>query len=43
MIKIYELPAVVDCLNIIPALALELVFVCDVTRAMSVPLPFTGW
>jgi hypothetical protein len=43
VIKIYGLPAVVDCLNIIPAFALELVFVCEVTRAISVPFPFAGW
>src|SRR5215471_9120600 len=39
VIKIYGSPAVVDCLNMIPAFALELVFVCEVTRAMSVALP----
>src|SRR5438094_921909 len=44
-IKMYGSPAVVDCLKIIPAFALELVFVCEETRAMRVPFPspVTGW
>jgi hypothetical protein len=41
--RIYGEPVAVDAFHITPALALELVLVRDVTRAMIVPLPVVGW